>query len=209
MPLFSMRAVTLTVIIVFFVSACGGGSSAPTSVQGAPVWSDRVDEAITQARNGDASAQQIAILTEAKESGDISLEAARNAEQATVDCMNEAGLDASYVETQGGDGELPQPGFRVRADAGGEVSPLGDACETQESLWVSHLYQVQPRAIEVRNSNVDKHMPQLLTCLAERGVAPDADASRDEIYAAATNEAISANTSNTESCLSVAGIGSL
>jgi len=205
----SMRMLSLSAGAALFISACGGASPTHADAQGAPAWTEIVNDAIKQAKDGGASAQQLTMLTLAGESGDISLESARNAQQATVDCMIDAGLDATYVETDGGEGELPQPGFRVRADSEGEVNPLGNACETQESLWVSHLYQVQPRAIEVRNANVDKRMPELLTCLAERGVAPDPDASRDEIYAAATNEAIAANTANGESCLSRAGIGSL
>jgi hypothetical protein len=205
----STKAITLAASLVLMASACAGGSSSGVGVDDPSTWKALVDDAVSQAMEGGASEAQIAILREARDSGGISLESARDAQQATVDCMTEAGLDATYVETEGGAGELPQPGFRVRADRDGEVSPVGDACETQESRWVSHLYQTQPRAVEARNANVDEHMPDLLACLSARGISLDSDASRDEVYAAATNEAIAANAANSESCLSESGIGSL
>lgn len=195
--------------MVALITGCSGNPSQEATVPSAPSWTELVNEAIPQATDRGASARQIAILTNAQKTGDITLASAREATQATVDCMTSAGVDASYVETEAADGELPLPGFRVRVDADGAVNPLVTACENQESAWVNHLYQVQPRAVEKRNANIDRHMPELLACLAERGFAPDADATRDEIFVAITNEAIATNTSNGVSCLSRAGISSL
>lgn len=205
----SIKTTCIALGIVVSLTGCNGNPSQDAAIQSAPSWNALVHEAISEATDGGASAQQIAILTEAEATGEITLESARDAARATVECMTSAGVDASYRETEGSEGELPSPGFRVRSEADGGLNAIATKCETQESGWVNHLYQVQPRAVEKRDANIDQHMPELLACLKKRGFAPDADATRDEVYVAITNEAIATNTANGVSCLSRAGINSL
>ena len=70
-------------------------------------FDEQIERVIADARAGQSAETQIAMLEQAQREGEMSLESARAAARATVSCLQDAGLEASYIEqTDGHHSEL-------------------------------------------------------------------------------------------------------
>lgn len=134
-------------------------------------------ETLVEARDGGAGDAQLADLEEAVSEQEISIETAREAARRTVQCMNDAGLDAGYVENTKYSG-LVVPGYHVSlGTSGSDAEAQIQACDVKEGFWVNMLYQTQPIAIEAKEEFADQQEPVLRACLEGMGIDTDPEAS--------------------------------
>lgn len=160
---------------VLATAGCAEGSSFEDPAAEGQSYSQRLESYLEEAESGGASETQIGNLREAHEEGEVPYETMRAAIQRAVECMTEAGLDASIVdETRASGLEIPM----YRASHGDEVdSKTGwemiRTCEESESYWLSAAYQQQPRARELLVGFVQSKEDELRECLKENGVETD------------------------------------
>lgn len=191
------------------MSACNGSAHD----EGAQPWlgdpfSDRVGNAISEALESGAGTVQLDALEEIQRDGEVSFELARRAAFATVECFEEHGLRASYMEITRENG-LTIPNYRIEtpADATGEVQVIIDSCATRESHWINLLYQSQPMARQMTGEYVLGKEDELRACLEAQGASPDADADGWELAMTALED-LDAYSRGTD-CLTEVGIDGL
>jgi hypothetical protein len=184
-------------------SNLGGCSADPTVGPGGEgSFAQMVSQAITDATEGGASQDQIAILEQAKDTGSISLEDDRRAARAAILCLTQNGTDAEYSESTSNAG-VAIPGYVVTVD--GAVKPTAPApCETKEFYWVNMVYQLQPSSQEATDANVEKRLPILRTCLIENGANVDESTTKAELLHAAVQ--LLKDTNGDVDCARTAGI---
>lgn len=185
------RRSPLTVVVVGLVATAAlvAGCTAEPEDAGAPSEASDVLEAARQGGAGDA---QIAVLEEAVETQEVTLDSARQAARNAVQCMSDNGLDASYVEETTSSGVVI-PGYQ----ASGPEDQIA-ACDTEHAYWVSQLYQIQPSSVQTLEDYADQQEPVLRACLEEAGVATDPEATGSELASRAAVDA--------PDCLADAGI---
>lgn len=147
-----------------------------------PVFAEIIETAIADAQSGGASDRQLAILEEARESGEVTIEQMREASRATVECMVDSGLDAEYQETTEPHG-LVVPGYRVRVI--GEVSEsqqfAADRCDDEHGLWVNMVYQGQPSSDRLWDELYNSRVDVIRACLEDAGYETEPDATGVEL----------------------------
>lgn len=150
-------------------------------------------DALVAAEDGGAGPEQIAALEQAEADEDLSLEAARGAVRRAVQCMNDAGLEASYIEETSYSGTT-LPAYQVVVGNDAQV----EACDVLESYWINQVYQLQPSSVQANEDFANQQEPVLRTCLEELGVATDPDHTGAQLASQAASEA--------PDCLAEAGI---
>lgn len=157
-------------LVVGFLPGCSAGQG--QSEDGASAsFATLASEYLDQAREGGASESQIAVLEMAQDKRDMSFELVRQVAQATVECLQEGGVDAKYAEYTASDGWVV-PGYtysgsvdmtEVATDAVAEV------CDTEEFEWAYKLYETQPRAVATSNAYLLTREDDLRNCLEKYG----------------------------------------
>lgn len=156
------------------------------------------NEALANAREGGASAQQLAELEDAEILGEIDLETARAATRRTVKCIQDSGYSAEYADAEVNGGRIV-PSFSVETD--GEVQ--AQSCEARESYWVLNLFATQASALEADRAYFEQQRPILLACMEENGIDVAAD---DDIYALLEQALQERMAGGSFNCLRQAGI---
>jgi len=192
--------------IVATIPLSGCGSSDPAASPEEVAFQASVQDAIDNARAGGAGEEQLLMLERAKESGTVPIDDARTAARGAVACMEDAGLVAEYFEETTEAGIL-LPTYSVQVpDIDTVIDELISECENRESFWVNMLYQTQPISTSVTDAYNAERMPYLIACLKENGVAVDDEATRVELFKAATQ--LWEDTEWETNCVQEAGMGS-
>ncbi|WP_152648001.1 hypothetical protein [Demequina sediminicola] len=149
-------------------------STLPTS---AAAFGNEVTQAQMDALEQGASDYQLALIDEIAAQGSVSYELAKDAAMRTVDCINDAGGDASYTESSE-PGAGPLPGFLANGDPENEAAALAliDTCDYQEAHWVNYLYQVQPDFLAWQAVIDERRLDARIECLEDKGIDLPADA---------------------------------
>lgn len=137
-----------------------------------------IDGVIESAREGGAGDRQLELLNEAKRQGEVTFQLARDATESTLECFQQSGLEASYMETT--DAGIPYPEYMVKAQ-GDNQTALRDQCETQHYFWVSMLYQTQTANREQTIAYIERQYDALATCIHDAGHDTDPDATAVEL----------------------------
>lgn len=171
------------------VAACTSGPS--DNADEKRDFAERIESEIRDAEAGGASEDQLAILYEAQRAGYLTVDQARRATFADIDCIENAGGRASYVEQTDLSG-LPVPNSILEApneEALAAMSSVAEECVKLESFWVNKVYQLQPQSQEIRDSYLESQEPQIRACLEEHGYIVDASATPPEILSQAVRVA--------------------
>ncbi len=168
-----VRKAWLCVFALLTTSGCLGQNveNAETS----EIFTDLVDQILTEAQAGEASDSQIDLLEQAKIEGKVPLELARSGAQAAVDCIVDAGVVSHYTEQRPSDGWV-LPGYSVTYSGSismDQADGIADACDAQESRWITMLYETQPLAKEVSDQYIRTREAPLRECLENHGYATD------------------------------------
>jgi len=165
-------------------------------------FADQIAAAIQEAEAGGAGDTQLAILRKAQSEGELSLEDARAAARAAVECINDAGSFAFYSEHTGRSG-LVIPEYSWSVDTS-EQEAIGNACDQREAFWVNMVYQAQPSSVELTEGYREQQTPILRSCLERNGYTVDPDASTNDLIAQAL--LVDSETSSAVDCITEAGI---
>lgn len=160
-------------------------------------------DTLADARHADASTEQLATLEEAVTTSSISLEAAREAARRAVSCMQEAGLDARFVEQTLAHGVV-LPGYEVVPPPGEDVDAEVTACDEHEFFFVSRAYQLQPTSVEATERFVEQVAPAIRACLERNGYDTDDDARGSDLAQRASE--VLHETEGGVDCLGEAGV---
>lgn len=141
-----------------------------------------VNEAHAEAQASGAAQSQLSLLTEAQDLGEMPVESARAAVNATVECFEIAGLNGEVIESTGRDGVVI-PGYSVSVEGswGPEHDAAASDCERQHSAWVDKVYQLQPSVQAAREQYVESIADDLRACLEDAGYETETDASGVEL----------------------------
>jgi len=142
-------------------------------------FADQIAAAIQEAEAGGASDAQLAILRTAQSEGEISIEDARAATRAAVECVNDAGSSAFYGEHTEGSG-LVVPWYSSLADTSEQMA-IADACDQREDFWVNMIYQTQPTSQAVNDAFLEQQVPLVRSCLEQNGYTVDPGATTREV----------------------------
>lgn len=148
-----------------------------------PGFDQQAAEVLEHAEQGGASAAQLEIIEQAIAEGEMSLEGARAAAHAVVDCIGQAGTPATYVERTTGAGLVIPVGAALANTV--EEQAIVDACMTQENFWVDYLYQTQPSSVALQEAFVAQQVPLVRACLEDYGTeVPDELSNREVLLLA-------------------------
>lgn len=164
----------------FVASGCGAPVVAPTYPTTFP---GIIASALAEAEAGGAGEAQLAILRQAAADGEISIESARAAARAAVQCMSDGGIYAAYHE-DGMKSGLVIPGYIAGGGTADQMSAQDvviTACDNRESFWVNSVYQGQPTSVAVNDAYLDQQVPIVRSCLERSGYHTDPDATTHEV----------------------------
>jgi hypothetical protein len=195
--------VALVVVALTVLAGCSSDGGDATDLE--REFDVRVSEAIEEATDAGASAQQLEILERAAAQGGVTFEDAKVAAQYTMDCMSARGVSSTYEETALSNG-LTIPGYTVQAEKADGSSAFEDLeqCENSESLWVNMLYQMQPSSIEANLAFIEEQAPVVRKCLEDAGYDTDPDATGMELVIHSSD--VARQTGGTVDCAFEAGI---
>jgi hypothetical protein len=193
--------------LVLAVSGCGTPEPAP----GPSNFAEYAQAVLDDARASGASEAQLAILERAVATGEISFEDASVANDATIECLVDAGftVSAQVDETVPG---FPVPGFTAGRPTS-MTEDQGDAslssCESRENFFVNMMYQTQPAADEAKWANFERVKTEFIACLQDAGLSVPGDATNDELVDLALDLAFDESSPNPVNCLHEVGIDSI
>ncbi|WP_062071874.1 hypothetical protein [Demequina sediminicola] len=166
----SRRLRTVAVVALAAVTA----ACTPTASEDPadPEFAVYMDELIEEASSEGASSGQIDVLEQAKTDGELSYEAAVEANRNLVSCLSEAGVEAHVTEETTNWG-LTIPGYAASLDGPSDAESLVESCETAEAYWVGQVYQLQPASEEMQAAYIAKQRPIVEECLAREGAEVD------------------------------------
>lgn len=162
-------------LVTLGIAACGPETAPSTSID--PAFALLMDQYIGEARASGASEAQLAALTDARATGDISYEVLNAAIEETFACFNEAGV--RYRQDTDNTQALPLIVYEFASPI--EGNPVADACIDKNSFFVESAYQNQPRWRAVLDGRIEANRGEILACLRERGIEIDDDATPAEI----------------------------
>jgi len=139
--------------------------------------------AIDEAREGGAAASQIALLEQAQDQGEITVEMMRDAVAGVSDCFELAGGTVQIRDDIIVPGVV-WPGYTVGFDESmGEetIDLLVQSCKTTEYKWINTVYQTQPTSRQALGEYVLSQEPVLRDCLESYGIATEPDANGWEL----------------------------
>lgn len=167
-------AVALAFTVAVFASACGAGVPEATAggAHETEPFAQEVSQAVAEAQEADASADQLAQLEDAARDGKVSTEAERQALHRTVACMHDAGYEAEVLEDVT-HGSWKWPHLTYAWDSNADA--VYDQCSKRESYWIDYVYQTQPSAIETKDRYLRKQLPIVVECLGREGISVPED----------------------------------
>jgi len=196
-------ALSLLSVIGFASLALSGCSSESLAQESAKQdFAFMIEELIQSAEDGGAGDEQLAILRNAQATGFVSIEDARMAARAMVECVKDAGSDA-FVADQTMESGIVVPVYNYLADTP-QQQAIGDACDTREAFWVNGAYQMQPRSLEMNDAYLERQAPVVRSCLEREGYELDEDMGTREVLRRAAE--VSIDTGSAVDCLSEAHI---
>lgn len=179
------RALSVAVAAtVFSVAAtgCGQSSIAPTAAP-SNLPETGLELFLSEAQAGNANQDQLAILERAVGVGVVTLEDVSQAVDATIGCLEEAGLRVTRSNETLPTG-LVLPTYSYGAGEGQDdaiAQSLARQCMEENSAYVEKAYQLQPSSRALYDAKFTAARPQIIECLSENGVVVDPDATNDEI----------------------------
>lgn len=172
----------LSVVSVVVVSASLTGCATEQTESDDPVFTELIETAIEDAEAGGAGVQQLAILEDARESGEVTLEQMREATRATIECFLDAGLGAEYLEGTEPHGLiLPEYSVWVEGEFSESDMRAMDQCDSENGFWVNMVYQVQPASDQLWFGYYDSKADEFRSCLEDSGYRTDPDATGVEL----------------------------
>ena len=192
--------VLTAVAFAAFMSACDTDALARESAK--QDFAIMIEGMIQNAEDGGAGDEQLTILRNAQAAGFVSLEDAREAARAMVECVKDAGSDA-FVADQTMDSGLVVPVYNYVSDTP-QQQAIGDACDTQEAFWVNGAYQMQPQSLEMNDAYLERQLPVVRSCLEREGYELDDNMGTREVLRRASE--VSIDTGSAVDCLSKAHI---
>lgn len=168
-------------IAVAVASVACSDSQARESVD--PEFTRQLDRDIESAQEAGATAEQVAILQEAQETGEITFEAYSEAVDRALRCARQAGVAVQ------GDSTIEHRGLRLRSySVPVEADPREPLpgypvhrCVADHSFWVERMYQLQPVSLEAQEAHYERYRSAIVDCLAEYGVEVEPDLSYEEL----------------------------
>lgn len=174
------------VVAVVAVAASGGCAADEPGGHVDPEFAALLDDELAGARAAGASEEQIAILEEARRTGEISFEVYNEAVDRALRCIRETGtnpFDGGVIEHEGV--QMRSYGVPEDAEAAHQAEPRPGwtvhQCVAEHSFWVESAYQRQPSSVEAMEAYFDQYRDAIVACLTEHGVDVDPDGSREEI----------------------------
>lgn len=173
-----MRVLIPALVLAITLAGC----SSEVTTEEDSYFAEFIDTAIADAEAGGASEQQLAILEEAREVGEVTLEQMREATRAAIECFLGAGLLAEYSEET-----LPHgvvlPGYSVGVV--GDFSEAQDLaatrCDDENAFWVDKVYQGQPSSEALWADFLDSKAAEFRACLEAAGYETDPDATGSDL----------------------------
>lgn len=120
-----------------------------------------------------ASAAQIELLESARDVGQVTVEATRQARRAFASCAADAGVRVSFTERTRPDGWVSTVTRVEGAGSSSDPSQVANGCERAEALWVTMLYDTQPSAVQATSDYLDGQGAVLRECLEKAGFRPE------------------------------------
>lgn len=161
------------------LGACG--QSPANHVESSSDFTNAVNDAIADAQGGNASDRQLAILTGALNTHEVTTESMRDSARAVVDCLDDHGIEARTTESISSVG-IPMPNFEANiADDDPALEAIVDNCGAQEMKWVSDIYAAQPSTVEATDKYVQQQLPTMRKCIVDNGGTIAETAATDEV----------------------------
>lgn len=196
-------ALSLLSVIGFASLALSGCSSESLAHESAKQdFELMIEELIQSAEDGGAGDDQLAILRKAQEAGFVSIQDARMAARAMVECVKDAGSDA-FVTDQTMESGIVVPVYNYLAE-NPQQEAIGDACDTREAFWVNGAYQMQPRSLEMNDAYLEQQVPVVRSCLEREGYDVDESMGTREVLRRAAE--VSIDTGSAVDCLAEANV---
>lgn len=195
-----LRALAGLAVSVFVLAGCTSEDLAKSEAKGE--FADMIEGMINDAEAGGAGEAQLEILRHAQADGVVSMEDARAAANAMVQCVEDAGSEA-FITDQTMQSGVVLPAYNWKSDTP-EQAAIGDACDTQEAFWVNGAYQMQPASIALNDAYLDKQLPLVRACLQREGYAADPEATTHEVLRQALQ--VKTDTASAVDCLAEAKI---
>lgn len=183
---------TLVLALLGFVSgllvACSPSSDHPEATGQVDAFQQRIAAYIAEAGAGGASTDQLALLSQARAEGAVTVEITRQARRAYSECAANIGVDVTFTETTRPDGWVS---VMTRVQGDGKSDPMQAAadCERQEAQWVTQLYDTQPLAEQATADYLEQQAPALRSCLEAAGFEPEPDATGMDLAILSTQAA--------------------
>jgi hypothetical protein len=174
--------------MLLLITGCGQAPKQDVSPN-SNSFSTMVAEVRTAAETSEASDAQLALIDQAAERDEVTMEDLRDAYDNLAVCVEGAGLGIDAYRVN--DAQVPprlEFGIIGHGDESGmdpEDSAKADACMQQEYDFVSYLYDLQPSSIEAADANLARKIPTIAACLADRGYLIDSELSVSDFKEAA------------------------
>ena len=157
-------------------SGCARAPDGPPDTD--PRFSAFVHDALTEATDGGAGEDQLAILQRIETAGAITYADYTEAVNATFECFTEAGIGHGSISGPNGGDAMP---IYYQYESTGESAPVAEACIVDHSFWVERLYQERPKAVAAQEARFERAIPTLTACLEKGGYELPATPSVDEV----------------------------
>lgn len=163
----------LTALVLTACANLGNGDSGLAS--GGEIFAERIAAGIEEATASGASPNQLALLDSARTEGEVTLEMARAARRAYVECAAATGVEVAFEEKVRPDGWVS---WLTMIDGSTTADSLQIArdCEKREAFWVTLLYSTQPTTVQATADYLEQQAPVLRACLEEAGFRPKPEA---------------------------------
>lgn len=164
-------------VLVILVTGSGCSAPAPDALASTGPFELILESGIEEG----ADDTQLEILRAANAAGEVTFEQLRAAVDSTFSCFDNAGIAYSSNVAEGA---IPNLTYSFASPDGD--SQIADSCIRLHSMYVEWAYQTQPAAQELVDAAFEAKRDEIVTCLQGLGLAVAADASVDEIKAAAS-----------------------
>lgn len=186
-----LGGVAVVAIIAAILSGCGAGAPQPGGTKGTSIDLSRL---IIEAREGGASAGQIAALERASKTGVMSFEALNALVPAVLDCIESTGASVRIGTPREAFPGVMVPDYSVSPPSGAtadevdRVRELSNACEQKEWSHALTYYLSQPSSVESYEQGLLGSAQEIRACLAGHHIDVPVDASAGEISAALSQD---------------------
>lgn len=160
----------------------------------------QAEAAIEQAKAEGASPAQIAILEEARRTGELSWEAYSASVDSFLRCVREAGLRVDIDEVDVHQG-LMRRIYGVEVGENLEHEPTVQACSAKHSRAVERLWQIQPASVEAQERQFKQIRDAVVECLTREGVTVNPEWTKEDLEV----EAVAVMERTGTNCLHVTG----